>query len=436
MSVAWLAVEEPTVEHSVYSFPFLMVLAYIFVDFGRPQDWVPPLRSLRPGMIVLGGGILALLLWRTSSIPKLGKYVLAFLVVMAIGVPFAVNNRMAFNETTNMALFLFGAVLPIMLFVDSYRKITVLFRFWVGIHVPLALYSIQHGGYGVGSFLGDQNDFCLAINMVIPYAFFLLFVARSKLERLLLIGSIIIFLLAIVGTNSRGGFLGLLAVGLSCWLFTPRKVVTTVIILLLCGAFLLAAPPSYWQEMNTIKTSNQEGDTGEQRLYLWGIAWKLFLDDPIWGVGPTNFQYAGDRYESEEKKASGLHIWGKVSHSLYLTLLSEEGLVGAIVFLMIMQTAWKDRRTIRGYYRYHIHSLSGEEEVKLKTLYYLSLAIDISLIGFLVTGAFLTVLYYPHFWLLTAYSTVLKNEFDRTVQDSETQAVRTGQLSVQAAQTA
>jgi hypothetical protein len=45
----------------------------------------------------------------------------------------------------------------------------------------------------------------------------------------------------------------------------------------------------------------------------------------------------------------------------------------------------------------------------------MTLAIDASLVGLLVSGAFITVLYYPHVWLLTAFSVVLRRGFDAAV---------------------
>lgn len=412
--VAQATAREQTARQATYSLPFILVLAYVFVDFGRPQDWIPPLQLLHPGVIVLGGGIFALIFYRSSSIPKIGKYLLAFLFIMAIGTLFAYNKHMAFIATKDLALLLFGAVLPIMIFVDSYRKIQVLFRFWVFIHILLALYSIRHGGMGTGYFLADENDFCLVINMVLPYAFFMLFTVKSKAERFFLVIIIVVFFLAIVSTMSRGGFLGLLAVALFCWFFTPRKILSFFIILALSISFFIVTPDSYWKEMNTIKTSTQEEDTGYQRLYLWGIAWKLFLHDPVIGVGPTNFQYRAFVYESEYEKERGFHVWGRVCHSLYLTLLSEEGLLGAAVFLLILLSAWKERKKIRSYYKKSVFktNLSNSGQEKLRMIYYMTMAVDASLMAYLVTGAFITVLYYPHFWLLTAFSVVLKKVFD------------------------
>jgi hypothetical protein len=48
----------------------------------------------------------------------------------------------------------------------------------------------------------------------------------------------------------------------------------------------------------------------------------------------------------------------------------------------------------------------------LRTIFLLSRAADVSLVGFLVTGAFITVLYYPHYWLLAAFSVALQRAYE------------------------
>jgi hypothetical protein len=45
------------------------------------------------------------------------------------------------------------------------------------------------------------------------------------------------------------------------------------------------------------------------------------------------------------------------------------------------------------------------------------MAMDAAMVAFLVTGAFISVLYYPHFWILTAFSAAAKQVFDGKLKD-------------------
>src|SRR5882672_12578150 len=403
-----------------FTFPYLVVLSYLFIEFARPQDWLSALNVLHLGALVSVLGVLALVFHRRTPIPRLAKYMFAFLGLMVLGVPFAMNRYQAFMTTKNMAILFVSAILPLMVFVDSYPKARTLFRFWIFVNIWVAIYGLIHHGRGIGSFLGDENDFCIVTNMVAPFAFFLLSVASSWPERAFLGGSLALFLAASVASLSRGGFVGLAATGIFCWLLSPRKIATAIAVVVIGAIFFIASPPSYWTEMDTIKTSTNENDTGYYRLYYWGIAWREFLDHPIVGVGPYNYQFQTTDYESEHEKARGHHMWGRVAHSLYFTLLPEYGVIGTLLFFGIAVAGWRDRARIRKRYR---DTLSAGPPPKvrkqLRTLYYLTLSLDASLIAFLVTGAFISVLYYPHFWILTAFTVVVHRVFDIVARDVE-----------------
>jgi probable O-glycosylation ligase (exosortase A-associated) len=401
---------------SPFTTPFLIVLAYVFVDYGRPQDWLTPLQALRPGMLVYTAGFIALIKYKKIAVPPIAKYIFAFLALMAISVPIATNNGRAFSFTKDFALFMFGAVMPVMTFVESPKQTSIFFRYWIGINALLAFYGLTHGGRGVGSFLGDENDFCLAVNVALPYSFFLMSAAKSKTEKLLMLGCLALGLASVVTSLSRGGFLGLLAAAAAIWLRSPNKIRTLVIMLAAVAVLSLTVSDAYWKEMQTIQTADEEGDTGANRLYFWGIGWKMFLDNPIIGVGPANFQYNSFYYEDPEKAARGFHVWGKAAHSLYFTLLPEEGIVGVYIFTAIGIIGWRLRRQVGLSFRALQKTRPELITDQLKELYLLSRAIDVSLLAYLVTGAFISVLYFPHFWLIAAFSVVVRRAFDAELQ--------------------
>jgi O-antigen ligase len=391
----------------MYTLPFVLVLGYVLVEFGRPHNWVPILGYLRPGVIVLGGGILAMLVKR-PAIPTLGKWVLAFLGLMLVLAPFAYNNGMAVRTTRDFALMTVGAILPIMCFVDTFERFRKLLRFWVWIHVPLALYSITHRGFGIGSFLADENDFAMAMNMAIPYAFALLAVERGVVRRTCLFVALGILILATAVTLSRGGFIGLAAVLAVLWVRSPRKLVSMALVIVMCLALVTLAPAKYWTEVSTISTSTNENDTGYRRLYLWKIAWRMFLDNPVLGVGPANYQYNNFFYEDEKETSRGYHVWGRASHSVYFTLLPEYGLVGTVLFFIIVIKGIMARRRALRTCRSQLarEDLSPESRELFRFYQQMLAGMDGAIVTFLVTGAFIAVLYYPHLWVLTAFTAV------------------------------
>ena len=153
--------------------------------------------------------------------------------------------------------------------------------------------------------------------------------ARSWTPRLAGFGLLLLSVLAGVASLSRGGFLALVAVGIYLILRSRRRVATIVA---LAAALLLIyplVPPEWTQRISTLRTANQRGDTGETRLYMWGLAWKVFRHHPVLGVGVNNI---GRHLPDFEEKTGRRPLWGRACHSLYFTLLAESGTVGTVIW--------------------------------------------------------------------------------------------------------
>jgi O-antigen ligase len=414
---ASLPVRAPT----LYEWPFIFVLGYLLVDYGRPHNWFPPLGLIRPGMLVLGGGILSLVSRRTFPTPPLAKSMLWFFGLMVLTTPFAVNARMAFNVTRDFGLFLLGACIPFIAFVNTFERLQIAIRFFVALHVPLALYSLTHRGVGVGSFLTDENDFALAMNMVLPYAFAMFVLGKGLKKKVLWAGVIFIEVAGSMATLSRGGFIGLMCLGGVIWWRSQKKILSLFAALVVAAIMAAMTPSSYWKEMQTIETADQAGDTGYERLYLWGIGWRMFLDYPVFGVGPFNFQYVNYKYEDPLRVAEGRHVWGQVSHSLYFTLLPELGSVGVVLFVVMLVRGYRERKRLvrRCQALLADKDFPAERRIRIEELRQLLVAMDASMVTFLVTGAFIAVLYYPHIWLLTTVVAAISNIMTKELADLE-----------------
>lgn len=88
-------------------------------------------------------------------------------------------------------------------------------------------------------------------------------------------------------------------------------------------------------------------------------------------------------------------------HSIYVEGLSELGIAGFIPLLIAgVLLARLNART-----RSFLRSMGPERCQGFE--YHLSLGLDLAFVGYLVSGAFLTVLYYPHLWVLLGLSAAL-----------------------------
>ncbi len=389
-------------------FPFSLYLieAYIFFDYVRPHQIIPGLDSLHLPLILAIA--LALLVLPTILERLSERLVMAFgllLLLMVFHGPVAVNNFWALSIFLDM-LHLFIVYLAITQVVTTMSRLRHLMVVWLLIHLILALYGIAHGGKGPASFTGDENDLAMVIDMVIPFAFFLLFVPKPPIKKPFLLGLLCVYLGVVFATFSRGGFLGLLAVSLYFLWRTPRRIlsVLAVAICVLLASFM--APPEYGERIRSIwgeATGEIEG-TGADRQYTWGIGLRMFWDNPLFGVGQGNFPWAFEGYQGADTFRERSYA-GRASHSIYLTVLPELGLVGSLIFLYMILLLIRDLRFVR-------KRVSGPSETPRAEAADLLLsfanAIQAALIGYLVAGVFISALYYPPFWLLLAFSTSLK----------------------------
>jgi O-antigen ligase len=378
---------------------------YLVFEYVRVQDLVPGLAMLRLpfGLIIL----LTLLV-----LPRLGASFqnrqawgfAGLLVLMALHVPVATNNYWAlefFLSTGNM-LVLFLAITQV---VTTPARVRHLIGAWLLIHAVLAVYAIARGGVGPGGFLGDENDLALAMNMFLPFPLFLFFAATPYHRRRRLLGSVCLTLGALFATMSRGGFLGLLAVGgYSFWKSNRKRTALAALAFAVLIASV-AAPQRYLEEMLTIweeATGSVEG-TGAEREYSWRVGLRMFLSNPIFGVGQGNFPWAFSQYEGEDRFHTR-SLAGRAAHSLYLTVLPELGLVGGLIFLAMILRLVGDLRAARARLR-----PGADKNPEAAHLLAVGWAVEAALVGYLVSGAFISVFYYPPFWLLVAFAATLRN---------------------------
>jgi hypothetical protein len=134
----------------------------------------------------------------------------------------------------------------------------------------------------------------------------------------------------------------------------------------------------------------------------------MFSDNPLWGVGQGNFPYRFREYEIAYGFPDGLHgrsRAGRAAHSIFFTLLPELGIAGLIIVSLMILYVFKCTRDIRNLLG---ASPSFSSHDNYSYVFYLTLAIEGSLIAYLVSGIFISVLYYPSFWFLVAFTSSAK----------------------------
>ena len=97
-----------------------------------------------------------------------------------------------------------------------------------------------------------------------------------------------------------------------------------------------------------------------------------------------------------------VHTWGRVAHSMYFTLIPEQGAIGCALFFFVTVWCFRLHRRIRR--EWH----KDPENPDKRSLALLASASAAGLFAVLATGAFLSVLYYPVFWIQIGMTTSLE----------------------------
>ena len=371
----------------VTRFGFALVILLLILEYARPQDVFPSLAALRPSMVLGGLVVLAWMKMRSlhrAASPQVYRIVLMLLLIL-VHVPFAANNFWAYSVAVGFVLLL-PLTISIVLFVDSIERLQVVAKWWTFLGAVIAARGIIGGGIAGSSFLADENDFSLLMNVMLPFAFCLFLYERRWSWKLVYLGTSLLYVVSIVVSGSRGGFVGLLAVGTVLWITSPRKVLSLLVAVLLGFAVYLAGDKAYWDDMSTIQNTDQ--GTAKQRFESWDAAWAMFKDNPL-GVGPGNFPIRFPEYQPDSMQRN---MWGRQAHSVWFTILAELGIPGALLYLSLLKANLRDI--------WFLKALKNSEQHRLA--FFLSTAFLASLAGYFASGTFISVLYYPHYWYLSA----------------------------------
>lgn len=410
---------------------FYLVLAYLLFEFGRPQEIIPGLRA-----IPFGTGLSVLILLNVLMSGKMDfsrtqtKLWIPLFAVMAVHVPLAVNNFWALMTFKDMFL-LFCVYLGIVIFVNSLERMMTLMKLWMGIHGFLAVMGIVKGGVGIGAWMGDENDFCMVMDMAAPFGYFLFFGATGITQKLKYLGMLGTFILGAMASLSRGGFIGLASVGVYCWYRSPKKLNAFLLVVVAVVFMLILAPDKYWDEMSSSTSEETMAvGTGAERLYTWGIGVEMFYSNPIIGIGQSNFPWTFNLYEAG-RTFNTKSIAGRQAHSAWVTLLSELGLSGILIIGGMLLQCYKDLKFVRTKFtpvlsrQKHGQTIGAKEDIRV----YLAMAMEGSLIGFIVSGVFISILWYPSLWIMIGLVVALRNIADGKPSDPSVPVLQRGGVS-------
>jgi probable O-glycosylation ligase (exosortase A-associated) len=271
------------------------------------------------------------------------------------------------------------------------------------------IWSIIHGGAEAvqgpeGSFIEGNTFISLALNMVIP-----LMVALARTEERPWLRRFLYVLAGLSAISSlfsysRGGWLGLAVVVLL--LLFQLKPGTRVMLLSVLIAVALTAhsvlPERVFTRAGTFENIDEDCSANE-RLMSWTVHWNVAKRYPLTGAG-FQFENAEDgRYLTfgDPKYAECFTVSSSAAHSIYFQILGQHGFIAFFIYMLLLISVQLKLNRLRR------ESKRQPETAWIGTY---ALGIQIGLLSYMVSGAFLSSAYFDLAWLYYAVTVILSRE--------------------------
>lgn len=298
--------------HLPFVFSILIVITWIFHKKDYPFKF--PLQ-----LWLMFFFLIAITLSRTvtHSYPLVNKqldeyfrmFILAFLIINLIRTKTELSHIVWVLIGINLFLFLYHYY--------QYRT------GWASIfHVP-ALWGL------------NRNGFAATLASCAALSYGMMRASPGKPLKIIAFVSLVFFCMGVILTDSRGGFLTLaVTLGLMI-LFDKKKLAPALLALIIIVSFGSRISDKYFNRLNTIR--EYETDVSAMgRIATNHAAINMLKQHPVFGIGAGNFPLVFLEYTPPE-----MMQWvepEKNIHNIVLQVLSETGLFGGFLFLLLIFT--------------------------------------------------------------------------------------------------
>lgn len=385
------------------SVPFKALMLFTIILLAAPQQFFPFLGSLRIAMLSFMLAVAAhfsnqLLSNKPLIVFNQATMIILCLVAWAVAtVPFSMWPG---GSVAYLLEHFFKTVLVFLLLVNvvtTHTRLRSMLWLLTLISIPLSVTTLRNmasgvmvsGGNRVVGYIAplteNPNDMALMLNLILPLAIGLFLVNRRFIRKTVLIGIIMLMVAGIIATFSRAGFLAL-ATTIMCyaWLLRhrPQRIFVPVAFILMLASLPLV-PDAYIDRVSTI-TEVESDTTGssQARVRDTGAALRIAMRNPFIGAGIG----MGTLAMNEERGAT----WTEI-HNVYLMLAVELGMLGLVLFLMLLGHCFASTQAVMNKTR---------NNADYKELFGMAEAIKVSLIAFCVSAIFHPVAYHFYFYLI------------------------------------
>jgi putative inorganic carbon (HCO3(-)) transporter len=308
-----------------------------------------------------------------------------FMFWMCLTSVFAIHPDLVYTQW-NKVMKIFGMTLVVIMLMKERKHVEL--AIW-SIVISLGYYGVKGGIFTIrsgggdrvwgpaGTFIEGNNEVALAFIMAIPLMFYLMKITVNKWGRYALMASMGLCAFAALGSYSRGALLAIGAMGIFLWLKSKEKLAVGLVLVLLVPVLLLAMPAQWHARMDTIQEYKAD-ESAMGRVNAWHMATNLALARPLGG----GFEiYDAGVFRLYAPVPEDIHA----AHSIYFQVLGEHGFIGLFLYLALGVLTWRSGAWI-------IKNTKLDPEMRWAND--MATMLQVSLLGFAVGGAFLSLAYF------------------------------------------
>ena len=392
---------------------FACLFLFSIVLYLRPYELIPALSSLTTMAFYIGIVTLAVyfatqltLEGNLTARPKEINLIFLIALVALLTMPLADEPARAWKTFSEMLVKTLVIFVVIVNVVRTELRLKMLLWLVLGVSIYLSLNAIndyQMGVFQVGEMetrriagrikglFENSNDLALHLVTMIPIAVTLGISRRNPLKKLVYFGIAALMVAAVTVTFSRGGFIGLVAATfVLVWRLGKKNRVTTIGALVFAVILFVAlAPGAFSGRISTIFNSAADvTGSSSQRTEVLKRSIVVMLRYPIFGVGLGNFVNKSPR--------------NLETHNSYTQVGAELGIAAMVVYIMFLVHPIRRMRLIEK---------ETDTSRDQRTLHYLSIGLQASLIGFMFSSFFGSVAYQWYVYYLVGYAICLHRIF-------------------------
>ena len=368
--------------------PWIGILGWTLVSLMSPhENWGTATATWPMGTALAIGTLLGFVVTKDKSNPMVGAgpwCVLLFTVWITITLPSSIYFDPSYPLWLRSIKIFFMLFITLSL-INTRKKLNLFI--WVNV-IALAFYGVKggvftimtggnHRVWGPGGFIEGNNEVALAVICVIPLMRYLQTQMSNVRAKTAMTSAMALCVIMALGSYSRGALLGVAAMGAFFWLKGDRKLLWGVLIIAMGAVALSLMPEQWWARMNTIE-SYQGDESAQGRINAWWMAFNL-AKDRIFGGG--FMIWTGSVFQIYAPVPDDPHA----AHSIYFQVLGEHGFIGLFIFLSIGVATWMAARWL---------IKVGRASPQFAFAAELGPMVQVSMIGYAVTGAFLSLAYY------------------------------------------